>query len=129
MITRSATRQRHLAGTYLDGVEAGDDAAVLHLHVRRGVGELALILRAGAFVALILATHLQRQPARVLGVGIQHGCDGVDHGHHRLGRRRGDSVLEDRRLDHATRCTLLLVALTTTRARHRGEGEEKIMWG
>lgn len=77
--------------TDLDGVEAGDDPAVLDLHVGRGVGELALILRARALVPLVLSTHLQRQPATVLGVGVQGDgrVHGVDHCHsNRIALRR-----------------------------------------
>lgn len=62
----------------LDAVVAGSDAAVLHLHVGRGVRELALSVRARALVPLELPAHFQLQPARVLPVQqVVH----VDHGH------------------------------------------------
>jgi len=58
----------------LDGVKAGGDASVLDLDLRRRMGELALVLRATAFVPLELATNFQSQPARVLlGRQRQHG--------------------------------------------------------
>lgn len=62
---------------YLNAIVAGGNAAVLHLHVGRRMGELAVGVRARAFVALILAAHLQLQPARVLAaeqsVHVHHG--------------------------------------------------------
>lgn len=49
--------------TDLDAVVTGGDLAVLHFHVGRGMGELALGVLARTFVALKLPTDLQLQPA------------------------------------------------------------------
>ena len=52
--------------SYLNTVVARCDAPALHLDVVRRVRELALVVGAGALVALVLAAHLQLQPAGVL---------------------------------------------------------------
>lgn len=69
--------------TYLDGVVASGDPAVLHLHVGRRVCELALRVWSRALVPLELAAHFQLEPARVLDV--QKVVD-VDHSHVRYPR-------------------------------------------
>jgi len=51
---------------YLKRVVAGDHLAIDHLDMRLWVGELAVDLGAVALVALMLAAHLEREPARVL---------------------------------------------------------------
>ena len=77
--------------TNLDGVEAARDASVLNFDVWWWVGELALSVGTRALVARKLPTHFQRQPARVLHVGVEHvRCEKrVDDGH---GRRSGGHV-------------------------------------
>lgn len=67
---------RSVVPTHLNTVVARRDASILHLHVGRRVGELALGVRPGALVALELAAHLQLQPAGVLAV------QQVGHVHH-----------------------------------------------
>jgi len=69
----------------LNTVIAGGHPAVLHLHVGRRVGELALAVRAGALLPLELPAHLQLEPPGVLLVeqrgDVEHGEDlGVDVG-------------------------------------------------
>lgn len=63
----------HACVCYLEGVEAGDDAAVLHVAGARGVSKLALGVGARARASLELAAHLQRQP---LGVPAYGDVDG-----------------------------------------------------
>lgn len=58
---------------YLEWVETGDDAAVLHVARARGVSKLAFGVRAWAGSSLELSTHLQRQP---LGVAAHGHIDG-----------------------------------------------------
>ena len=74
-----------MRSTDLDGVEAARDAAVLHLDVGRRVRELALGVGPRALVARELATHFERQPARVFHVGVEHAGreERVDDGHGR----------------------------------------------
>lgn len=54
--------------TYLNTVVTRGDASILYFNVGRRMGELALGVRSGAFVALVLAAYLQLQPAGVLSV-------------------------------------------------------------
>lgn len=71
---------------YLEGIEAGDDSAVLHMAAPGGVGELALGVRAGAGASLELATHLQGQP---FGVAAHGHADGHRRGSPRPRRAGG----------------------------------------
>lgn len=54
--------------TYLNTVVARGHASVLNFDVCRRMCELALGVRAGTFVALVLPAYLQLQPARILAV-------------------------------------------------------------
>uniref|UniRef100_A0A2M4D8V7 Uncharacterized protein n=1 Tax=Anopheles darlingi TaxID=43151 RepID=A0A2M4D8V7_ANODA len=54
--------------TTLNTVVARGHASVLYFDVGRWMGELALGVRAGAFVALVLPANLQLQPARILAI-------------------------------------------------------------
>lgn len=58
---------------YLEGIEAGDDSAVLHMAAPRRVGELTLGVRARAGASLKLATHFQGQPFSVASHGHADG--------------------------------------------------------
>lgn len=58
---------------YLEGVEAGDDSAVLHMAAPGGVGELALGVRPRAGAPLELAAHFQGQPFSVTSHGHADG--------------------------------------------------------
>lgn len=58
---------------YLEWVETGDDAAILHVACARGVSKLAFGVRAWAGSSLELSAHLQRQP---LGVTAHGHIDG-----------------------------------------------------
>lgn len=63
----------HVHPGYLEWVETGDDAAVLHMAGARGVSELAFGVRTRAGSSLELSAHLQRQP---LGVATHGHIDG-----------------------------------------------------
>lgn len=47
---------------YLEWVKAGDDSSIFHMAAPRGVGKLALGIRARAGASLKLTTHFQGQP-------------------------------------------------------------------
>ena len=68
------------AAAYLNTVIAGGDPPILHLHIERRVGELALGVGTRALLALELAADLQLQPPRVLLVEqrahVEHGDGG-----------------------------------------------------
>ena len=66
-------------GTYLEGVEAGDDPPVLDLAALGGVGELAFVCGTRAGAALELSAHLQREP-----LGVPHMCHVHRHSNPRL---------------------------------------------
>lgn len=51
--------------TYLDGVEAAHDAAVLDFDVGWWMSKATLVVRPGALVPCELAADVERQPARV----------------------------------------------------------------
>ena len=65
---------------YLNTVVAGRNPAALDLHVGGGMGELALAVRPGALLSLVLAADLQLQPTGILlvqhRVHVQHGDRG-----------------------------------------------------
>lgn len=67
---------------YLEGIEAGDDSAVLHMAAPGGVGELALGVRPRAGASLKFATHFQGQP---FSVASHSHADG-----HRVAQERRD---------------------------------------
>lgn len=69
----SANKRPAAARRYLEGVEAGDDSAVLHMAAAWGVGELALGVGARAGASLELTTHFQGQP---FGVPAHGHADG-----------------------------------------------------
>jgi len=84
---------------YLDWVEAADDPSVLDVDVRRRVSVATLGVRPPASLPRPLATHLQRQPTRVLPRRRTDSAPGSAPGEDQ-GRRR-------RSLGYATaRCRL-----------------------
>ncbi len=88
-----------LVPSYLNTVVARGDASVLNLDVFRRVGELALVVGAGTFVSLELATDLELQPARVLLVQQRAHVD----------QRRGGGLRRRRRGSHRRLLLLLLL--------------------
>lgn len=54
--------------TTLNTVVTRGDASILYFNVGRRMGKLALGVRAGALVPLVLAAYLQLQPAGILSV-------------------------------------------------------------
>lgn len=80
--------------SYLNTVVAGGDAPVLDLDVGRRMGELAVGVRAAALLPLVLAAHLELEPAGVLLV--EEGRH-VEHRHGLLNTRDDKSRPERKR--------------------------------
>lgn len=85
---------------YLEGVEAGDDSAVLHMAAPGGVGELALGVRPRAGAPLELAAHFQGQPLSV----TSHGhADGHRRGGGRLAGTAGEKEEKKKKLSERSK--------------------------